>query len=729
MPGESPLHPVAPARKRSSLRKFLLWAGLILGGLFLARFIAGIGQSIFWITSFSHSRVFQNQTLEDVKNRAAVVRPLIDENQSFDIAVSIWSLPGLEEHSEDVAETPLYSDIVFRGLRLSDKNKQTVLTYNLTVPVFRRLLLKENHLRASFVAIPTSPSLVDYVTKFSTWRPEAMRIPPVRSWPFPLGASDTGPQTIADKALDSFGISIPLLEFHEVRSKCNSSTPEISEKSGQQAEDEENDADEEEDESDGIEDRGNDILAVSDIAKHPQHAVKRHPFVVTRTQIRIVDEVHIFNRKAYNKEHNKLKSSSCGQGQSAMPDHNLCHRMYFTNGHWETRLELQTPDDVTGALRTEWAYAPYIGHGAFSSGPKDLIPVPVTRETCAQDPPSSTDPDFMQVNWQLSYSGRTPAKFFATETFPRPQRVKHHDSEYKKTKAHDSAELWNALYGHQFYEDAHPRRRIIIGVLVEVVSFVLAVLEIGYWYTRTSTAFISVSGTVLIALSGIISAVAHIANTAETEELNISTSQFLQWLWLITLTLATKFSLPFFMLKAVTRLEVSRNHSNWFPSVRMLGPSHKERNSQRLDSRTGWSVEAGVCISLIVIYYLFSPDEYHVISAHLPHPSPDDHHSNIVARLYGLVFVPLQFTGRLSQLLLNQRSKMFAGSYKIAVVLRCVLMALALIVYSPSVVGRFDARPGFSAPQVVTMISLAAIVWQAVTLPKVVQKTEDEDSE
>ncbi|KAJ6554099.1 hypothetical protein B0H10DRAFT_1967944 [Mycena sp. CBHHK59/15] len=246
-----------------------------------------------------------------------------------------------------------------------------------------------------------------------------------------------------------------------------------------------------------------------------------------------------------------------------------------------------------------------------------------------------------------------------------------------------------------------------------VLSCILAVLDVGYWYTRTSTVYISVSGTVLIALSDIISAFALIATAVETHKLDTSTSHWLQWLWLIVLALATDFSLPLFMLKAVTRLEVSRNNSNWFPSVRRVGPTHKERNSQRLDSRTGWGVKAG----------------YHVISAHLPDPSPGDHATNSVVHVYSLVFFPLQFTGWLSQLLLNQRSKTFAGSYKIAVALRCILMTLGLIVYSPTVVGRFDARPGFSAPQAVSMIAFAATAWQAVTFPKAMQKIEDEDSE
>ncbi|KAJ7119607.1 hypothetical protein C8R44DRAFT_982298 [Mycena epipterygia] len=609
MSGASRLDPGPPPRKRSSLCKFCLCLGVVLACLFLAIIIFGIGKALLQFTQFSHSRVFQNQTLEEVKNRAAVVRPLIDGSQTFDIAVSIWTLPTEENDGErigDVVETPLYSDIVFRELRLSDKNKAEVLTYKLPVAVYRRLLLKENDLRASFVAIPTSPSLVDHITNFTTWRPENMTIPPVRSWPFPLETSSENPKDMADRALDSFGISIPLLEFHEIHSKCaNNSDSEIPELSSQQVEDEANDTEEEEE----------------------------------RDEDEAVD-----------------------------------------NG-----------DEI-------------------------------------KDPLLTFRKDFIDVNWQLSYSGRTPAKFIVAERMSA-QRIGHLESDYKKANAHDAAELTNGLFGHRFYNDAHPRRRLGIGLLTSILSFVLIVLDMGYWYTRTSTVSISLSGTVLIALSAMITGLSQIANSAETQKLNNLTSQWLQWLWLIIVNLIINFSLPWFMLKAVTRLEFSRNNSNWFPSVRRIGPTHKERNSQRLDSRTTWGVKAGVCISLIAIYYLFSPDEYHVISAHRPALGPSDKLTNSVAHVSALVFYPLKFTGQLSQLLLNQRTKKFAGSYKIAVILRSIMVALQVLQYLPSVVGRFDARPGFSAPSVVSVIMLAVTLWQVITLPTAMQTTEDEDSE
>ncbi|KAJ6491578.1 hypothetical protein DFH09DRAFT_1453217 [Mycena vulgaris] len=635
MSGKS-LNPGDPPRKRSSFCKFLLWLGVIVIGIFLGTFIVTLGKAFYNFTQFSHSRIFQNQTLAEVKNRAAVVRPLIDEHQSFDIAMSIWSLPVAEddESAGDIAETPLYSDIVFRGLRLSDKHKRAVLAYKLSVTVFGlsevyswRLQLKENDLRASFVTIPASPSLGDYVANFSTWRPETMRLLravflAIISTKFPLGASNTDPQTVADKAFDSFGISIPLLEFHEIRSKCaNDSGTEISENLKPQTEDKGDDADEEEDEEEEeakeIQESvevDEDSLTVSNITKNPLHAVKRHPYVVTRS--------------------------------------------YSTNGHWETRLELQIPDEATGELRTEWAYAPYIGHGAFSAGakPRRVRITPLTDPLYAH-----LTKEFMEVKWQLSYSGRTPVKFFLDST----------GIFFTKTP--------------------------IRGVALSVLSWTLPLLELGYWYTRTSTVSISVSGTLLSVFNGILGGIAVLTTSAKALKLNTPTLRWSQWLGMIVTTLEMHWALPLFMLKAITRLEISPNNTRWFPSARLLGPTHKERNSHRLDSRTGWGVKAGVCISLIAIHYLLSPHKHLVISGRLPHPSPgdlypgDDLPSNAIIRVFRLVSFPLELASWLSQFLLNQRSKTFAGSYKITIFLRCIGAVLTLIMFLPSIVGWFEA--------------------------------------
>ncbi|KAF8205408.1 hypothetical protein K438DRAFT_1932226 [Mycena galopus ATCC 62051] len=744
----SPLDPGVPARKRGSFCKFCSYIGLLLAGLFFATLIYTIGQSLFQMTQFSHSRIFQNQTLDEVENRTAVVRPLVDEKQLFDIAVTIWALP-VEENigagRSDVIETPLYSDIVFRGLRLADKHKTANVTYHLPIAIFQRLLLKEDDIRASFVIIPTAPSLVNQITEFSTWRPEILSIPPVRSWPFPLEAVENTPQSVADRALDSFGISMSLLEFHPFGSKCAESpdveTPsDDSEDPMADKEIQKDDDEDDEKEENYVEEEDNSVgpLGVSDISKYPEHALKRHPFVVTRTQIRVVDETHVFNRKLYNKEHNKLRSTSCGQGRDKKANLTLCHRTYQANGNWETRLELQVPDEKTGELHTEWAYAPYLGYAKASAGPKDIVAVPVTRENCTHfKNASSTDPDFIDINWLLSYSGRSPAKFVMTDSNFAPHRVLYNESDFKKAMAHDQAETLNGFFGHRFYEDAHPRRRLIIGLLLSVLSSVQSLLRVNYWYTRTSTVSISVSGTTFLALHRILLALMNMANKAELQKLEFSTSEWLKWVWLIVWTVAIGFCIPFFMLRTVTRVAFSYNKSRFIPTVRQASPTHMERASQRLDSRPGWSIKVGVCASLIAIhyftikYYSFGPLSYHILVPHHPTPGPTDttEVSNLFAQAYAFASMPLLLTGNLSQFLLNQRSKTFAGRYKITVVVNCIYIMLHLITYLPSVIGRYDARPGLTVAEVIDYIIAAAIAWQAAVFPNATDKTEEEHTQ
>ncbi|KAJ6495435.1 hypothetical protein C8R45DRAFT_171031 [Mycena sanguinolenta] len=163
------LDPGSPPRKRHSFFRLCLWTCLVLFGLDVCLHFYQIGKNFFTVSRFSHSDVFQNQTLEEVEDRNSVVRPLVDGKQLFDIAVSIWA-PSVDGNSGSaVSEAPLFSDILFRGLRLADKHRSVNLTYRLPVAVFQRPLLKENDLRASFVLIPTEPSLVNQISAFSTW--------------------------------------------------------------------------------------------------------------------------------------------------------------------------------------------------------------------------------------------------------------------------------------------------------------------------------------------------------------------------------------------------------------------------------------------------------------------------------------------------------------------------------------------------------------------------------
>ncbi|KAF7344398.1 hypothetical protein MSAN_01921000 [Mycena sanguinolenta] len=673
-----PLDPGLPPRKRRSFCRLCFCTCLVLCGLLLALGIYQIGKSFFIRSQSSHSRLFQNQTLDEVEHRIAVVRPLVDEKQLFDIAVSIWA------PSADVSR---------------DKYKSVNLTYRLPTAVFQRSLLKEDDLRASFVLIPTEPSLVNHITGFSTWWPQTAPRPPVP--PDFLSEPPTPDHRSADEDAFSDGAHDGYKEQNQIEE---------------------------------------DIADVSGTSKYPEHALT-HPFIVTRTQIQAVDETHIFNLILYEREHDRLRTYSsflCGE-RGQQPNSTLCHRTYAMNGNWETRLMLSVPNKKTGLLDLEWAYAPYIDYTASAAGPKDLVPVPVSNKICSPlQNVSATDPEeYIDINWQLSYSGRSPGEHLNSKLLQgRPSRpLSYAESDYKKAIARDTEEMLNGLAGHRFYEDAHPRRRFILVMLLDfILSPASRLLGIAYWATRTSTVSISVSGTIFLALHRILWVLTYAANAFETQKPIPSAEQWLVWLWLNACAVATSSSLAFLMLKTVTRLTFSRKKARWIPTVGRAQPTHMERTSQRLDSRTSWRIKVGICVSLIAINYIsskyhsFDPLGYHVLAPHHPPLGPLDGTSNPFARIYDLVSSPLLITAYLSQLLLNQRSKAFAGRYKITVVADCSYAVLHLIKFIPSVIGRFDARPGLSVNDIVHDVLLAALAWQAIVFPKVIQTTE-EDSE
>jgi hypothetical protein len=143
----------------------LIWTVFIVAVFCTAWVLLFVGWSFRqWISNLRspHKEHYFNATQDPLPN--LIVRPLIDENQTFDIAVSVWLRATEEEEAayrrnrtadvvigdkgegiltkidvpigvgdandkiedpqderEDILETPLFSDIVFRGLRLKDK--------------------------------------------------------------------------------------------------------------------------------------------------------------------------------------------------------------------------------------------------------------------------------------------------------------------------------------------------------------------------------------------------------------------------------------------------------------------------------------------------------------------------------------------------------------------------------------------------------------------------------
>ena len=89
----------------------------------------------------------------------------------------------------------------------------------------------------------------------------------------------------------------------------------------------------------------------------------------------------------------------------------------------------------------------------------------------------------------------------------------------------------------------------------------------------------------------------------------------------------------------------------------------------------------------------------------------------------------LDLTGIVLQLLLNYRSRTFAGWYKSAVVLQLMLQAMFCANFVPAVVGRTDLRGGFLAGQVAYLVLFMVMGWQVLTLPSVPQTGCDKDED
>ncbi|KAJ7715325.1 hypothetical protein B0H16DRAFT_507734 [Mycena metata] len=632
-------------------------------------------------------------------NRSDVVQPLLGLDDKFDIAVSIWQETSDLERREHMQgknrlsvidwgnfyEKTIFSDVVFRGVRLSDTEMFTNITFTIPTEIF---LTYPRHsgdmLRASFVILPHSPSPIDHYYNHTSWYPPQLIRPRFRSVPFPLGSPMKTPRRLVDYALDSFAISIPLLEAHEIPSVCPGATK----------------------------------------ASYYKQALKYHPHVVTRTNLRILRETRLYNRTAYLVMHEELRRTSCGQLEKLDHEGNLflhpedCHRWYMMNANYETLVQLAVPDSsAVGGFREESAYAPYMDVLANAAGPKDLVPVPIDRELCgrcAPNPTNRTLADDMNITYHISYSSVTPRMFLLGELQPMGRlRLHHTASELERAREHDLAEVYASVAGHRYHENSHPRWRLARAVLYDVTSVFLSLIYATYWATRTSTAGISIPGTLSYAAGSILDK-AHLFGPQGI------------WDWLGKMhTVAEKVSLlgfvivrsglsvPFLMLRAVLRMRVvsQSNGGGWGPRLGWIKATHQERTSARLDARMDWRWKCGIFGAVFLAYSAFGLDEHYLFPPVLP--------AHAIGELSGMSLFnqfanTLKMSGLIMQLILNRRLQVFAGRYKSAVVVAIAAMLLRYAAAVQWIVGPAEVMPGLSYATVAWDVILMVHCWQAL---------------
>ncbi|KAJ7800605.1 hypothetical protein B0H13DRAFT_1932551 [Mycena leptocephala] len=711
---------------------------------------------------FPPREIFVNETdIASVANRSDVVQPLIGLNDTFDIAVTVWQLATEEEQaaqskllreqkkgstiSDLVFEFPpygnasatieaedallhasyaesynrisalektIYSDIVFRGVRLSDVDIHANVSFTIPTEVLsvsdapdiapsHKYPGNLNNLRASFVLIPRSPSPLDYYERHTSWFPPAVPRPRFRSLPFPLHAPTEFYRRRTDIALESFAITIPLLEHHEVPSMC----------------------------PDAMNDTNPDT--------HIRDLLEKHPHVVTRTHLRVVRESRLFIRSVYQNKHDMLRRFSCGQTREGLKGGGAayCNKAYLYNINHETMLQLLVPDPdsaVEGGdgLREESAYAPYMNVLPHAIGPKDVIPVPIDRQRCAEgapNPANRTIADHMNITWKLTYSGVTSRMFLLGEmNLMLPGRSEHNDSEYRRAHKQDIAENYGSIHGHRHHTDSHPRWRLARLVLAFLVSGLLFALNANYWVTRTSTAYMSVPGTLAIAVADFLGDVQFLwpGFWDPTRELKTTGQKVVMMLVLLG---SCELPVPVLMLKAILRLRVSWR---WvaLPGLRRAKATHQERTSARFDARTDWRWKSAIFLGIWLSFSALNLSSRYLIAPVAPPHDALDAPLSILANQNLTDFVTaLQLTGRVLQIILNYRAKLFAGQYKAAAVAGLAATLLRSAESVRWVVGPAEVSPGVSYANVIWDVTLGLYCWQAAWYSSRIP--EDEDGE
>ncbi|KAJ3932891.1 MAG: hypothetical protein NXY57DRAFT_72159 [Lentinula lateritia] len=741
--------------------------------------------------------LYQNQSLEAIIDRSQVVQPLIGVNQLFDIGVTIWARVSKAEETEwkerlgkdalkrhtthpfptgggpfellrlgysneweflfsksELQKQPwpfdnglfkiIHSDVAFRQLRISDV-KHSIINFSVPSEYFRDWKEGEG-LQAAFTILPTNPSPLNHVRSFSSWV-HADGITPKRAWPFPMGSLATSNKTITDEATDLLSFVMPLIRLFETPNPC---------------------------------------LNASESSASSLSLFSPVPYITSRTHIRILKEFEIMNFALFNDSHDALKAQECGKfeeppkpglrlfpGDSDSMWVTTCRRDYYNTGILETLFELGVPLD-NGLNRTEWAYAPYMEASQYGLGPKDFTPFPVELECNITSNNSSklnawnTDVIFvntstwLNVSWHLTYSGvsmleRTIAD--SLHSFTIPENGPNAESDHEQVKTQDWIEQRNSLFGVHRESSSYPGRRLVLTALSMTFSIIAGAFDALYWYTRSGTTFISLPGTVLLALANIVDCEFIIHGQVAWSEYRLllpsddwmlhlksyqgnRRSQRLRSLLRISRFIFVVF-LPLqtiWMLMTVARIELiwpSGSEETYlkrtFPTIRRMHPNHRERASERLEkSLVQGKSRVAIVLGLFLTYHFMLPHVPQIL--HPLHPEPDS--SVLEARmLYKDMIMkqsivdPLFISGSLFQLLLNNSSGFFAGTYRIAAIFKLVSVVLDILQLVPWIVGLPESRGGADAAFVIYAMFVVVKGWQASTLPKAMIDDSDEDED
>ncbi|KAJ7703392.1 hypothetical protein B0H14DRAFT_3029613 [Mycena olivaceomarginata] len=274
---------------------------------------------------------------------------------------------------------------------------------------------------------------MDHLRNFSSWMPDYVLETQWRS----RAASPTEQKSLIDRAIDSFSLSVPMIEFHPIVSHCDDAQRRW-----------------------------------------------RHPHVTSRLHLRILNEQHLFNLEAYNTVHNKLQRTSSNTAHRS-----VCSRTYEEVGPMETRLEFSDSHHE----ETEWAYAPFLSAALNAAGTSRIAQASYNSTNLPVLEPSLLN-DTMKVIWHISFSGRTPRKMLFSDLTAFAPVINASQSELERIEAQVQFEHQNTLRAHRFHIDSHPRRRLVAYTLGFLSGLFAFLLDVVYYRRLILTVGISIRG-------------------------------------------------------------------------------------------------------------------------------------------------------------------------------------------------------------------------------------------
>ncbi|RXW19290.1 hypothetical protein EST38_g6566 [Candolleomyces aberdarensis] len=669
-----------PSRKRriSGCKCMLLAVGILilLVSIGIARFVSSVLHGV----REPHNLLYENKTLAEVKNMSTIVRPLVDRDQRFDIVATVWvrTLDSGDNASGQYdwmhGEDHVFSDTVFRGVTLMDEHVHTKVNLSIPLETFSKAETLENFdIRASFKLVPQSPSLLDHITNFTSWVPATVVLPDIspEAHARKIKGDFSPPETLEDlknAALEAFAVSAPLIDLHPIKSACGWKSKEEEDGPVLEAP----------------------ALVISTKGKAP---LQRHPYVVTRTDLRVVRMDKIYNKKAYDAYHNQLRwnhvPNGCIKAELGAPkDGRKCIRQFESRANCEARIELEIPDEKTSTPQKQVAYAPFLFVNRRSWGPLDVIPMPVNRERCPE--------------------GSVPDTFNTTDT------------EFKKGKAQQTVEITQRIHGHKHSISNRIGRMLVFDAIWVIINFIRLNLQFHYWYTRPTTVGISIIGAPLTALSFFL----YFAVDLWEQKAFREGKPLLSSIYALVMAVYWYILTASVILRTVLRLE----GTNAFPYVTFMPASHLERASARLETkgRRWWII--GTFIGVFTFNFIDTLRDLPVVSR--LGSAPDPVSADVTAKaIENYLANPFFLSGTIFQVVLNYRSKTFAGGYRLAVWMHLVLYLIGLAEYIPWLAWRAGGlREPFSLGGAVRLGWTIVFAVQSPLYMKIEQDIEDKDT-